>query len=72
MQIWRRIIFGMEAVTVRGLEKGVHLGVRGEFGGSWWEWVAGVGIGGDGVDSYLEWIGGWVEEEAEKGFRLHQ
>ena len=25
----------MEAVTVRGLEKGVHLGVRGEFGGSW-------------------------------------
>ena len=32
--MWRRIIFGMEAVTVRGLEKGVHLGVRGEFGGN--------------------------------------
>ena len=45
MQMWRRIIFGMEAVTVRGLEKGFHLGVRGEFGGSWWEWVVGVGIG---------------------------
>ena len=38
MQIWKWIIFGMETVMVRGLGEGFHLGVRGEFGGSWWKW----------------------------------
>lgn len=50
MQMWRRIIFGMEAVTVRGLEKGVHLGVKGGDGswwnGQWWGWSL-VGRGGN-------------------------
>ena len=46
----------MEAVTVRGLEKGFHLGVRGKFGG--------MGGSGGGV-----WLG---EEEVGKWFRLHQ
>ncbi len=36
----------MEVVTVRGLEKGVHLGVRGKFGGIGvcWGWCL-VGSG---------------------------
>ena len=45
----------MEAVTVRGLEKGVHLGVRMKFGG--------MGGSGDGV-----WLGA---EKVGKWFRLH-
>ena len=55
--MWRRIIFGMEAVTVRGLEDSVHSRVK---------WSLGGDRGGDvgGV-----WLG---EEKAEKCFRLHQ
>ena len=49
-----------------GVREGVSLGGEREV------WGELVGMGGGGVDSYLEWIGGWVEEEAEKGFRLHQ
>lgn len=54
MQIWKWIIFGMEAVTVRGLEKGGSLG--GERG-IWWELV-GMGSGGGGV---------WLGEERRLG-----
>ena len=53
----------MEAVTVRGLEKGVHLGVRGEFGGNGLEL---------GMESGWERRVDWLEEEVGKRFRLHQ
>ena len=55
MQMWRRIIFGMEAVTVRGLEKGGSLG--GERG-IWWELVEWVVVG---VES------GWERRKLERG-----
>lgn len=52
MQMWRRIIFGMEAVTVRGLEEGFSLGGEGEI-----RWNGGM----------LGVVFGWERRKLESG-----